>query len=145
MRRIAYIFVALLIVLLIGLYIPFNGQRVIGFRYATIVDNLDAVCPARVTNVQGSQITLHDGRMFRIEGPSPADLVGEMQRCDYRVWVDKQEHALHTAVQIPLDSSDRPQASQLLTIPLFRTELRQYTRHPFGGAILVAPASNRAQ
>jgi hypothetical protein len=134
-RRLATIFGLVILFLAASPFISFGGQRLVGFQYGVGVNNLNTECPNTVTAVDGRRITLDDGRRFLIDGPSETDLAAELAQCDHRVRIDPSDDALYTARPIDSCSFSRPERCQMLTIPLVRVDLRQYTsRRVYGVA-----------
>ena len=111
-----------------------GGQRIVGFRYAVFVNNLATECPSTVVSVDGSRVTLDDGRVLVVTGPQAKWLNAELKTCENRVRFDSAEQTLYTMRRVGFCGFDRPQRCQLITIPLKRVDLRQYTSREFADA-----------
>jgi hypothetical protein len=122
-----------------GLFGSFGGQRIVGVRYGVFVNNLATECPSTVVRVEGSRVTLDDGRVLAVKGPEAEWLSAELTECQGRVRYDPAERTLHTMRRVGFCSFDRPQRGQLITIPLKRVDLRQYASRPFAEAREVRP------
>lgn len=118
---------------------PLGGQRIVGFRYGVIVDNLSTECPNTVVSVEGSRVTLDDWRVLVVKGPDADWLEAEFKDCEDRVRFDANERTLHTMRRVGFCGFDRPQHNQLITIPLIRVDMHKYTSRQFAEAREVQP------
>lgn len=104
-----------------------GGMRVIGLRYAVVVNNLSSECPNTVVSFDDHRITLDDGRSFLVDGDWDPPLADVLKRGEYRVRVDNPDGMLHVMQSGGFCSFDFPQHDQMLTIPLFKTTLHRYS------------------
>jgi hypothetical protein len=117
------------------------GQPLIGFRYSVLVNNLASECPSTVVGVDGSRITLDDGRVVVVKGPSERSLRAELTECENRVRFDPADGSLHTMRRVRFCGFDRPESRPLITIPLRAANLRQFSSRPFAAVREIRPPS----
>lgn len=145
MRRVVKVGVSVAIALIVALVFLNDRSRLVGFRYAVVVDNLNDVAPSTVTAVDGSRITLDDGRKFVLKDVSEPVLREALNECERRVRYDPSEGGLVGAQRIEFCGFDFPQRHRLITIPLVRVELRPYVARPFGPATPFRPDATNSR
>jgi len=112
---------------------------IVGFCYSVGVNNLATECPNTVVNIDGPRVTLDDGRVLVVKGPQAEYLAEELKACENRVRFDAGERTLYTMRRVAFCGFDRPESRQLITVPLKRVELRQFTSRQFAEAREVRP------
>ena len=120
--------------LVLGLFRWLAGMRLVGFSYSVPVNNLATECPNTVVRVDGPRVTLDDGRVLEVRGPQAQWLNAELTDCQNRVRFDSGNNTLYTLRYIAHCGFDRPERSQLITIPLNPVSLRQCTSREFAEA-----------
>jgi hypothetical protein len=134
LKRYLIILATIAVLVTFAVFGSWGGQRIVGFRYGVLVNNLATECPNTVVSVDGSRVTLDDGRVVVVKGPQAQWLDAELKECENRVRYDASEKTLYTMRRVAFCGFDRPQRCQLITIPLKRVDLRQYTSRQFAEA-----------
>jgi hypothetical protein len=117
-----------------------GGHRVLGFRYAVVVDNLTTDFPNQIIAVDGRRVKLDDGRILLVRGDE-ADVFAALRDDKSRVRFDPASGVLYRPQRIAFCSFDDPRHCQAFTIPLQRTDLRKYASRQVAGARLAPPWS----
>ena len=133
MKRLLIILAAVVLAIAGGSLVSIGGTRLVGFRYGVFTNNAATVCQDRVVAQNGTMITLADGRDLQLERIDPETLATELKDAENWVQVDPAKRVLYARFRCQYCGFDRPQASQLITIPLVRKDLPSHSIQPIAG------------
>lgn len=112
----------------------FGSQRIVGFSYSVSVNNLVDECPSTVVSVDGTRLTLDDGRIIVVEDRDSKWIADELTYCENRVRFDAGEQTLFTMRHRMGCGFSRPESCQLITIPINQVQLLQFESRRFAPA-----------
>lgn len=127
MKRALVIFGVAAAVVATAALVPIGGRAVVGIRYAVPVNNAASECRNTFVAVNGRRLVLDDGRTFLVDPDWSADMPALLADSHNRVRYDNDDGTIRGLQPMPLCGSDLPYHRQLITIPLVRVGIPQYT------------------
>lgn len=141
LKRLLIILAAVVVAVVAASFVSIGGTRLVGFRYGVFTNNAAIVCPDRVAAQDGTTITLADGRSFQLQRTDPETLAMELKDAENCVLVDATQGVLYARFRRQYCGFDRPQRSQIITIPLIRKDLPSHGMQPIAGIAQASAAS----